>query len=448
MKLIAVVFALAVSVCVVMASSYAWMVLSSSPAVSGIQVGIGGGNTVLIAPDIKEVADDGSVYHYPGRFTDKMNFGSLKEYEYLWQVGNLNPVSTVNGVDWILPSYYTGSDAKVQQGIIPSGTLKDVSEFVVDSELEYANLKPEDEDRIEKGHYIYMDFWVLSPANEYKLRVSTGVNELDGGSFVIDLLQPEKSEDTYTLKASEGSAASAVRIGFLANDLMMTDDTMAKYVASPYFDDRFSYLKGFYQEPNTGTAYIDANRFVIYEPNGDFHPLDPALDGTYVETMPLGLQEGSIVEKRAHVEGNEFLTVQRKTDWLVPLSSESSAIEQRFQTALAAGSWDDLTADQMTGAFYGKYLQGQIAPYVTKGSFVQWTDDLYQSLNGVTDGNGVTLTDETIGATDDVYIIELERNVPQRIRMFIWLEGQDMDCIEHIAATRFAVNIELACGDE
>ena len=48
------------------------------------------------------------------------------------------------------------------------------------------------------------------------------------------------------------------------------------------------------------------------------------------------------------------------------------------------------------------------------------------------------------GATDDAYIVNLERNVPQRIRMFIWLEGQDVDCTNDASASGFAVNIELA----
>ena len=51
----------------------------------------------------------------------------------------------------------------------------------------------------------------------------------------------------------------------------------------------------------------------------------------------------------------------------------------------------------------------------------------------------------TSGATDDVYITELEKNAPQRIRMFIWLEGQDADCVASGAgATYFALNLELA----
>ena len=439
-KLISMVLMLVLLFAVVGASSYAWMILSSNPAATGIQVAIGGGNTVLIAPDIREVAQDGTVYHYPGRFSDKMNFSQQPAYEYLRQLGNLNPVSTANGVDWILPTYYESSDPEVEQGLVPNGTIKDIDRFLVDSELRYANLPANDGEAIEKGHYIYLDFWVVSPANAYKLRVSTGVNELDGGSFVIDLPTPVSSGRGYTLQEPEAGAAAAVRVGFLANDLLLMDDSAAKYRQSPAYDSRFSQLKGLYQEPNTGTAYLDANRFTIYEPNGDYHPLLPRIDGTYVETKVLALLDGRIVENRTR----DSLTVQAKSTWTVPSGSEVSALEQRFQTALFAGTWDDLSVEKMADRFYDQYLQGQIAPYVKKGGFVWNTDNLYAQLGA----GEASLSGEQSGATDDAVIIELERNVPQRIRMFIWLEGQDVDCVEQIASTRFGVNIELACGDE
>lgn len=435
-KLIAVILTLMLSVCVVVASSYAWMVLSSSPAITGIQVSIGGGNTVLIAPDIKEVTEDG-VVHYPGHFSDKMNFGNQEDYDYLEQIGNLNPVSTINGVDWILPVYYTGGEMG----------------FEADSELMYANLPAEEEDKISKGHYVYMDFWVVSPASDYKLRVSTGVDTLDGGSFVIDLLEPaadKETENGYTLVEPKGSAASAVRIGFLANDLILTDDSMAMYVNSSHFDERFTHLKGLYQEPDTGTAYIDANRFTIYEPNGDAHPAYLDMEGMYVETKPMALTDSGIVEKSIRSEANTNLTVQCESIWAVPAGSTVSAMEQRFQTSLYSGNWDNLSAKEMADRFYGQYLQGQIATYVSKGAFAQRTDNLYALLSSgkVSLADALAKSNEAKGATDDAVIIELERNVPQRIRMFIWLEGQDMDCIEQIETSRFAVNIELACGDE
>ena len=49
---------------------------------------------------------------------------------------------------------------------------------------------------------------------------------------------------------------------------------------------------------------------------------------------------------------------------------------------------------------------------------------------------------------DDVYIIKLERNVPQRIRMFIWLEGQDVDCVNYVSTSSLVVNLELAGASE
>ena len=102
--------------------------------------------------------------------------------------------------------------------------------------------------------------------------------------------------------------------------------------------------------------------------------------------------------------------------------------------------------------FYGNYLHGQISPYVNKGGFIGSTRNLNAHLAADNDGilRQDELSDEIKRATDDkdIYIIELERNVPQRIRMFIWLEGQDVDCVDSVNSARFAVNIEFAGGSE
>ena len=52
------------------------------------------------------------------------------------------------------------------------------------------------------------------------------------------------------------------------------------------------------------------------------------------------------------------------------------------------------------------------------------------------------------GATEDVYLTQLTGGVPQRIRMYIWLEGQDVDCINSAAAGSFAISLELAGSNE
>ena len=446
-KLIAMSMALILSVTMVIMTSYAWLVLSGNPVATGIQVAVGGGNTILTAPDVVYQGDDGNPYHFPGRFSDKLNFGQQKNYDYLKYLGNLTPVSTSNGIDWFIPDYYSRNDPEVVQGRALNGTLKDISDFETDSELEYANLDPKDEKeekKIQKGSYVYLDFWVVSPGGDYKLRVSTGEGTAKTGSFVIDLMMPQSEGDTYVLKQPAGSAAAAVRVGFLANDVMLQDDTMRYYQKSDSFDSRFKMLRGVYQEPNSGTIYLDADRFTIYEPNGDYHPATGGT-GIYQETKPLGLLNERIQE----VSVQHNLTVQRQSTWAAASKGTGTEIEQRFQAALISSLAPVLEPEELGNLFYRTYLQGQFAPYVNKGKFFASTEALYKYM----DGEGIVKA-ETIGgsllqagATEDVYIIQLEQNVPQRIRMFIWLEGQDADCVDSVDSSRFAVNIELAGSD-
>ena len=62
--------------------------------------------------------------------------------------------------------------------------------------------------------------------------------------------------------------------------------------------------------------------------------------------------------------------------------------------------------------------------------------------------DGTSLTDMTdmdkAGATTDAVIVSLKKNVPQRIRMFVWLEGQDIDCTNEAALKTLLLNLELA----
>lgn len=458
-KLIAMSLTLILSVSVVLMSTYAWLVLSKSPAVTGIQVVIGGGNTILTAPNIRHVTEEGTVYCYPGHFSDSLNFGRESTYDYLQQIGKLAPVSTTNGVNWFLPEYYSGEDKEVQEGWAASGSLKDISEFREDKKLEYANIAPTDEnsEKILEGSYVYLDFWVVSPGGDFTLRVSTEEEDPEstsltssGGSFVIDLLVPEKGEDGYVLKQSKSSAAGAVRVGFLANNTILTDRTMEFYQESAYKDERFIKLKGTYNEPLIENEFTVSDRFLIYEPNCDFHPTDDQLDGHYVETKPLNWSNGKI---RAQSARN--ITAQKKSVWAPAQNDHSTtAIAQDFYKAQLTRDWDDKNPDEVMELFYTNEMQGQISHRVNTGGFIESTKALQAYLN--TDNDGVLRQDHDIlskniaGATsdEDIYIIKLERNVPQRLRMFIWLEGQDVDCVDSVNSAHFAVNIELAGGSE
>ncbi|MBQ4547431.1 MAG: hypothetical protein IJA17_09820 [Oscillospiraceae bacterium] len=445
-KLIAVALALTLSVSVVIMSSYAWMVLSSNPAATGIQVVIGGGNTILIAPNIE--TEDG--HHIPGHFSDSINFGMYKDYDYLKEVGGLTPVSTSDGIDWFVAE--GKHDPFLEHANLPK---------YITSEDENGNETKTENPLIREGNFIYLDFWVVAPAGDYNLRISTGTKDSNGGdssggSFVIDLpvpvLDTEGEVVTATLTEPEGSAAAAIRVGFLANPVMLTDDTMEHYMNSPYEDDRFTSLRGSYFEPNTGSYHSDLDNFVIYEPNADYHPGKSELEGTYVQTKPLVLGENGEGVPNGDIWNQ--LTVQLKSDWMVNAEYSRLYLEEHLNAALIKNEdWKDLPEKQIMAEFLQKSLQGQFSQYVTKGEFIKYSAAEQGSLRAYAESeeniSAEQLSNLTkAGATEDVKIIELERNIPQRIRMFIWLEGQDMDCAASAKSASFAVNIEFAGGTE
>lgn len=438
-KLITIIITLALSVSVVVMSSYAWFVLSGNPVATGIQVAVSGGNTILVAADITEEVD-GVTYHYPGSFSDSMNIGQEASYDYLKTVGGLTPVSTADGIHWFLPAYYDYSDREVREGTVLSGQLKSVDQFYLDSELAYANLPADQTQKIEEGSYLYLDFWVVAPGADYTLRLSSG--DENGGTFLMDLMQPVTTEDTigYTLKESQIQGSAAVRVGFLANDAGLTDDTMLHYQNSPYFNERFTKLRGLYQEPDSGNANLDLSRFTIYEPNCDMDYYGNV--GGYTVTNPVGLEGTEITE----VSVSDRVSAQKTSTWVGAQSGSGSAIAQRFQAAVLDMDTEQMDLEQISQQFYGDYLQYQAAPYVNKGVFIKNTADLYKFGESLTSEQLTQLDSQ--GATEDVYIIHLEKDVPQRIRMFVWLEGQDKDCVNAISTSSFMLSIELAGATE
>lgn len=439
-KLIVIVLQLVLAVSVVAMSSYAWMVLAGNPAAEGIQITIGGGNTILVAADVSETVG-GVTYHYPGAFSDTLNFGQNKGYEYLNTVGALTPVSTADGLNWFIPEYYDPSDPEVQSGAVLSGTMRSIQEFSVDQFLEHANLSAEEEKLIREGSYIYLDFWVVSPGQDYTLRISTDINDDSGGSFVMDLPDVVEAGDSYTLSSGSSGAAACVRVGLLTNSDDLIDDTMLHYQNSIAFNEMYRKLRGAYTEPNSGwQVYSSDYRFTIYEPNGDTHN-GSAANGTYVVTSPIGLVNGTA----RLMDISDRLTVQLSSLWTMAQIGSGTQLEQRLQTALLEPAFSGLSAEAVTAKFYNDYLAGQVTPYVTTGLFVKNTANLYTAAAGGTVLDSyLTGENRLAGATDDVYIVKLEKNVPQRIRMFVWLEGQDVDCVNGVSASSFALRIELA----
>lgn len=427
-KLIALSMTLVLSVCMVVAASYAWYVMSGNPELTGLQINISGSNTILVAADMT-VEQNGKLCHYPDTFADTLNFASHASYAWMGELDGLVPVSTADGIHWFMPEYYDANDPEVKAGNVPAGLLKDITEFSWEMDLAHANLSGADSDVLAEGSYIYLDFWVVSPGSDCTLRVSTG--EDGNGSFLMELPKVEKTTGGPVLTEGNSQATAMLRVGFLTNADTQVDDSMVCYQLSPGFDDRFRSLRGVYAEPGQTQQDLDSTRFSIYEPNGDFHPGSND-DGNYLKTYPIAL-EGEIPTP---VSVADRLTVQRVTRWKMA-DEDERLLDQLFQTAVYG---KDLTAEELADYFYNRYMQGYLSPYVEKGDFFKRSSDLMHS------GGTVAELDQlaTAGATDDVYIIELQRNIPQRIRMFVWLEGQDADCTNMTEPAQLLLSLEFA----
>lgn len=439
-RLLAALLLLITALIMVITISFAWLSISTAPIAQGIQITISGSHTVLVAPDIV-YEEDGQVYHYPGAFSANLNFADFAQYDYLQELGGLIPVSTADGETWYIPTYYQMNDSEVINGSAVAGQIKDTTEFLADDMLLYANVAADEMETSQTGHYVYFDFWVVSPVDGYKLRVSTGAE--GAGSFVVDLPEPEKTSNGYELTNINEQAAASVRLGFLINESTVLNKSMLLYSYSEDFNDSYSRLQGVYSEPGCSALYSEATRFTVYEPNGDSHPTavkdgkgKDILNGQYVLTDPLGIGGTA-------TSISDRLTVQLTNGWID--AGEEALIAQMFKTFLAGKDTSGEKEASLKEKFYTQWLQYQIYPYVTKGNFIADTGELYTiaGSDGIADATEISALEQA-GATGDVYLTELTGGVPQRIRLFIWLEGQDVDCINAAATGSFAISIELA----
>lgn len=442
-KLIIALISLLVAFSVVIVTTYAWVTLSNNPVADGIQVTIGGGGTILIAPDMTEQVD-GVTYHYPGVFEGQINFSQWENYGYLQNLAGLSPVSTADGRNWFVPTYYSAQDPEVIAGDAVMGQIKPTNEHLKDSSLAYANIPISQLEKAREGSYVYLDFWVVSPGGDYQLRISAGDSFENTGSFLLGVPRVEETEDGYRLTYGSDRVAASARIGFLANTGTVLDNSMQYYARSDYYANQYTSLRGYYEEPGMANNAMSGDRFTIYEPNGDLHPEtvynslgDEILDGQYAFTKPIG-KDGTPVSIR------DRLTVQLRNRWRT--NEYGLALEPLFQASIAGKILGSGQAKNLEKDFYYGYLQQQTSTYLSRGRFLPSTGELYGLGEAVVAGESLQSLG-TAGATSDVMIVELEKNVPQRIRMFIWLEGQDPDCIGFADSVPFAIGLELAGGN-
>lgn len=261
--------------------------------------------------------------------------------------------------------------------------------FTEEQNLAHANLSAEQAAAAQEGSYYYMDFWVSAP-EDFNLRLAAGDSK-SAGSYALTLPLPQRSaEGVWALSYdNDGLAAQkCLRLGFL-----------------------------------TGLDSDEGTSFLIYEPNGTD-------GGTYTVTTPQSAagETGDVHDR---------LTVQKTSHWKQETLDDAFA---QFVKAADKDGSDLLNKDALAVArqFYTKALGGQYRPYVTSGQFYQRAADLYENAENA----------PISGAATDGVILRLKANQPQRIRLFVWLEGQDADCINDAQNALLGIHLELAGSDQ
>ena len=412
-KILASALLIVLSLSMLVMVTFAWYVMSTAPEVSGMQIKIGS-DTIRVAPDCK----DESGQHYPGAFQGVLETDATAIPENFW---GLIPVSTADGKHWFSATYESLEDGGDQ--------IDD--KYLEDTTLSSANLTARPESG---GNYLYLDFWVVAP-KDYDLRVSTATQGSGQSGSYVKVFPQVKMDDAgnYSLDETQRQAESSLRIGFLVNEDKVSGES---YENSTNYDSAYKILKGEYQKPGEALPTSQTS-FTIYEPNCDWHA-DTESNGHYNQTLPLAWKDGKV--KPVTLESVQTkLAAQTSATWTRTDDGTQTKLDQALQTAMleAKATERSITNGQSAGEYLlNQHLKGQLSGYITSGQFIEKTG----TLKDETDINTIKQS----GATTDAVIVSLKKNVPQRIRMFVWLEGQDIDCTNEAALKTLLLNLELA----
>ena len=452
-KIIATLVILIIAIVMLVTASVAWFSISTNPEITGMQVGIHAPDRLLLSVDNENWTE---------------NIDISEQFKYY---APLKPVSTVDGLHWFLPRYNE------------DGSLKPVNEFELDDNLTYANVMlystpdageepvkytgKELFEKMNQGYYVYGDFYLKTEEDETEVRLSypnpfayenTDILDTDGTYLLPSY---ELDNKTNTLKNISYNAERSARIGLLINP---------DYTA-PDFKNNPSYGLN-------GSNEYKKNTYVIYEPNADlrtknekpatdpdntteryiidydFSGSDNFTDNNYYETLPIKKNsDGSFAQVRINSVPTTILVPQMHSQWNLNKLKESV---DSYLDGESSSWWSSKDVVYPFGAFLnaqslynGRSAGGNSYPaLVPKTQFIKSDGTELPGLGtgdplNLGEQNGIYPYQSEPAYADSQVLIKLKKDEPVMIRMFVYIEGQDIDCWNDIAAGGFVVNIEL-----
>lgn len=480
-KLNMTMIALVVSIIVLVMATFAWFVLSTNPEIKGM-------NFHVKAEQAIQVSQDGKNYSYSEDLSDQFD-----------NVGALVPASTVDGLNWFVCKYdmngnvLQGQDdtfgTQFQYMRFPSGGNVGVSADSAESGNTEDGTSTQDADASgdegttdtekEKCYYIYTDIWLkTTEENGTEVYLSIPSNSADYvqdstednhyGSYVMSYhvseTEDENGNKAQTIQLTEGGSETCARVGFqvlgesgneIKESAVTTNDF---YIYEPNADRR--------SEADKTSDEYNADKYVAgFTAKDFFNNGFSGADGSYIPTFPIKVNsdtakklqtaltditndsdkkydetvkgwnldgEGKVEKSYKGYDGNisvfpaDHLLAQRSSTWKQESDNDS-------QRTLTGKNFDSTMIGSM-----GRFLE---------------TSQLYANLglNNKTLSNGNSdyslVNSEGLEGMQRVQstgpIVTLTKDTPVKVRLFFWIEGQDVDCWNDIADTDFLVNLEF-----
>ena len=403
--------ALVLALVLLASATFAWFTISTNPEIKSMEVSLYSKQTLLLSSDNLT-------------YSQNIDLSSLfKDF------APLHPVSTLDGINWFIPTYNN------------NGVINDPSDFILDDTLAYANvltvttggtpLTGTDLTNAEnRGYYVYADFWMQTEEESVDVRLSVPslTSNLDTweidqgtyGSYVLPGFVSTATDGGTTVTVDDNKCQNSMRIGFLIDSNKDGKFTSADpfYIYEPNADARSSVQKpgsDFYDE----TYFVDEDDEVYVSGFTYDQATYASASGKYYLTLPIVKDSETGKGRVATVSeiDTSRLLIQKQSAW-----KTGTAFTNSFTT------YNKITSNAV--ATFGRFLDP--ADYYTA------TGEYTPAYNTPVDVSSIS---GTIGSGA---IVRLTSYSPVKVRMFVWIEGQDVDCWNDIAGGSFYINLELA----
>ena len=399
-------------------ASFAWMTLSTNPEIRGLQFTINADRALLVSLD-------GVDY--------KQEVDMSPKFKAFANV--LRPVSTYDGEHWYVCDYdeRTGD---VKQDTIRylangEGCNVEIEKKENETDAEYA-------ERIKNSFYVYTDIYLKTEDESCKVYLSspngneTAEEKQKGhyGTYVMSYVNQEKS----AIKLITGGAETCARVGMMFNPTPTDDDSgiLTQPIVSNVTANGVANKLFYIYEPNadkrseldkTDTEY-KTDQYII----GSFRSKDEAVyehsDGLYYQTYPVKYvaENGDKTWEIARFPLNRLI-VQETSKW-----------KTKDQIPL-----EDITS--LTKEGLNSNLIGKIGQFATNTGQLYPSDPTKTLAYEKVNMSGTTVDKESVSPYP---LCTLTKDKPVKVRLFFWIEGQDIDCWNDVAGTSFMVNLEFS----